>query len=164
MLSLAPSEGSISALHSRVYEVGAHVHWLWHFHASPSDAASDICKEEYHLCREDKEMMSKHWSSQLSRLPFNGNNAVTEWKEPLLNVCVCLHTAVGQWHCVCVTRHALLLAVIGTGSWSASIAQVSIVRVYWLSPRPVNQQRLLGNHYRIRTPISEKLRHKGFNV
>lgn len=35
---------------SQVYEVGAHVHWLWHFHASLFDAASDICMEEYHLC------------------------------------------------------------------------------------------------------------------
>lgn len=35
---------------SQVYEVGAHVHWLWHFHASLYDAASDICMEEYHLC------------------------------------------------------------------------------------------------------------------
>lgn len=58
MLTLAPPEGSITASHSRVYEVGAHVHWLWHFHASPCDAASDICTEEYHLCRKDKQINS----------------------------------------------------------------------------------------------------------
>lgn len=68
MLSLAPPEGSKTASHSRVYEVGAHVHWLWHFHASPCDAASDICTEEYHLCRKHKQTMTRRRCQRLGRL------------------------------------------------------------------------------------------------
>lgn len=52
---------------SQVYEVGAHVHWLWHFHVSLYDVASDICMEEYHLCaqRHGKPKTIKHTSERL---------------------------------------------------------------------------------------------------
>lgn len=52
---------------SQVYEVGAHVHWLWHFHASLFDAASDICMEEYHLCTQTHRTTTiKHRSETLA--------------------------------------------------------------------------------------------------
>lgn len=47
----------------------------------------------------------------------------------------CLHTAVGQGHCICVAWHALLLTVVGAGYWGPGVAHVSVVWVYRLSPR-----------------------------
>lgn len=134
--------------YSQVNEVGAHVHWLWHFHASLYDAASYICMEEYHLC-EDRiktvQQRSWHWNRSVTLccwLTFShqankGQESNNEY------VSVYLHAAVGQWQCVGITWHALLLTVIRTGCWSSSVAHVSVVWVYRLPPRPVREERLL---------------------
>lgn len=73
-------------------------------------------------------------------------NIFTKLKSVVLSeaqqaVCEYLHTAVGQWHCVCIARHALLLTVIGTGCWSPRITHVCVVWVYRLSPWPEEELR-----------------------
>lgn len=50
-----------------------------------------------------------------------------------------VHAAVRQWERVGVTRHALLLAVVGAGRWSSCVAHVGIIWVDGLPPRPVRQ-------------------------
>lgn len=55
-------------------------------------------------------------------------------------MCICVsidvyvHTAVGQGESVCITGHALLLAVVGTGGGSQRVAGVHVVRIDGLPP------------------------------
>lgn len=127
-------------LYSQVYEVGAHVRWLWHFHASLYDAVSNICMEEYHLYTntEGKKKMNKN-QLQICKIYTKLKSVVLSEVQQV--VFEYLHTAVGQWHCVCIARHALLLTVIGTGCWSPRIAHVCVVWVYRLSPWPEEELR-----------------------
>lgn len=48
-----------------------------------------------------------------------------------------LHAAVRQRHRICITGHALLLAVVGAGGWCHGISRVDIVRVNRFSPWPM---------------------------
>lgn len=83
----------VCLFNSQVYEVRAHVHWLWHFHASLYDAASDICMEEYHLCAQRHRQTISPRFKQLIHSE--------KW---VIESCECvnkyvrahLHTAVGQ--------------------------------------------------------------------
>ena len=88
---------------SQVYEVGAHVHWLWHFHASLYDAASDICMEEYHLCRRGQKNNNKNADLNLiqSENMFKSSDRIITvhiylTDSPPRSFGVYSHTAVGQ--------------------------------------------------------------------
>lgn len=76
-----------------------------------------------------------NWIALSSRMECSASLRWWEWICVYLCVMdVYIHTAVGQGESVCITGHALLLAVIGTGGRSQRIAGVHVVRIDWLPP------------------------------